>query len=167
MQGGYAHGYLERTRLAIAAAIWAGARPKARINSSYVPEWMNCGRPSAPSVLMEMTLSAPPAPCGCRRYRILSRLCRMYPLFCSARHTIFPEPQSCSSRSASIEGMSTTPTGRPRVEHSSAAASASWTPPPLGTITAPPPALPHTTHPLPTPTVSPPPQPPPDDVPLP
>ena len=57
---------------------------------------------------------------------------------CSARRgtASLPDSQSATSRSSSIDGMSTTPTCRPRRRHISAAASASCTPRPLLTMTA-------------------------------
>ncbi len=39
----------------MALAMCAGVSPNASISSSYVPEWMNCGRPLASSVLIAST----------------------------------------------------------------------------------------------------------------
>src|SRR4051794_23977773 len=52
VQNRYAHSL---TRSLTVWAIWCGVNPKARISSSYVPEWIKRGRPSASSVLMVNT----------------------------------------------------------------------------------------------------------------
>ena len=53
------------TRFWIVSAICWGVSPNAWINSSYVPEWMKRGRPTASSVLMVKTRrrSTPLLPC--------------------------------------------------------------------------------------------------------
>jgi len=63
MQYRYAHNF---TRLLTVSAIWGGVSPNASVSSSYVPEWMEPGRPSASSVL---TVKIRPRSTGLLRWR--------------------------------------------------------------------------------------------------
>ena len=115
-----------------AVAICDGVRPNASISSSYVPEWMNCGRPSRSSVLIARTGDA-----VCPRAAAMPTLsadsaeCSR----CSARpgRRACPTRTISSSSSSSIDGMSTTADaagpraahiarGRERLVHTAAAA---------------------------------------------